>query len=94
VACSVRFGGERWRVERWGWPMRGFALSEESLEYDAEEMRSAWGELKETTLHGLRNKLMARSASFNAEVLVNHEEAMFSCRNCGKRVSVYHGQLK
>jgi hypothetical protein len=39
----VRFGGERWRVERWGWPVRGFELTQESLEYDAEEMRSAWG---------------------------------------------------
>jgi hypothetical protein len=43
MACSVRFGGERWRVRRWGWPVRGFALSEERLNYDAEEMRSALG---------------------------------------------------
>jgi hypothetical protein len=64
----VRLGSGRWRVERWGWHMRGFALSEESLEYDAEKMRSAWEELRETTLRGLRNKLMVRSASFDAEV--------------------------
>jgi hypothetical protein len=74
--------------------VRGFALSEERLNYDAEEMRSAWGELRETTLHSLRNKPVVRSASFDAEVLVSYEEGMFSCRNCDKRVSVYHGQSK
>jgi hypothetical protein len=91
VACSVRFGGERWRVEGWGWLVRGFALSEESLEFDAEEMRSAWGEVRETTLHGLRNKLMVRSASFDAEVSVSYEEVVSLFRNCDKQVSVYCG---